>query len=97
MRQEYKLATFVIVVIIVLILATLIMILNPNKIFTGQAIEEFEHSSTKAICNETHCQDYEIRCKGDTLISQNPITGATIEKPENWTDPRNETDKDRLC
>lgn len=96
MREEYRLITFVIIIIIALISFGLILFLN-DRTPTGQAIEEFEHSLTKAICNETHCQDYEIKCKGNRLISQNQITGAIIEKPEDWIDPRNETDRDRLC
>lgn len=55
------------------------------------------HSWTKAICNETSCQDYQIFCDKDKLVKQTPITGAVIDMSENWTDPRNEGMKNRVC
>ncbi|MCX6750437.1 MAG: hypothetical protein NTZ83_03195 [Candidatus Pacearchaeota archaeon] len=57
----------------------------------------YNHSWTKAICNETHCQDYEIYCNGEQMIRQSPITGAVISIPKGWEDPRNETMRERVC
>ncbi len=58
---------------------------------------EYTHSWTKAICNETQCQDYEIYCNGNNLVRQVPITGAVISIPSGWVDPRNEKMRDRVC
>jgi hypothetical protein len=58
---------------------------------------DYPHSWTKAICNETSCQDYVINCSGERLIGQTPITGAVITLPKDWEDPRNETMRERVC
>jgi len=42
------------------------------------------------------CQDYEIYCKKDKLISIAPITGAVIQFNEDWQDPRTQEQKE-LC
>jgi len=65
---------------------------------TGKSTYDYTHSWTKAICNETHCQDYQIFCNREgELVNQIEITGAMFEIRENWIDPRNETDKGRVC
>lgn len=58
---------------------------------------EYTNSWTKAVCNETHCQDYVIYCDGDEFVRQSPITGAVISIPSGWEDPRDETMKERVC
>ena len=59
------------------------------------ARKENNYSYTKAFCNETnYCQDYEIKCDGEKIIEMAPITGATIQLPKNWEDPR---EKENLC
>lgn len=58
---------------------------------------EYTNSWTKAICNETHCQDYEIYCNGNEFIRQSPITGAVISIPSGWDDPREEEIRERVC
>jgi hypothetical protein len=63
----------------------------------GKSAYGYTHSWTKAICNETHCQDYEIFCDGDKLVRQSPISGAVIQIPKNWADPRNQTMQERVC
>ena len=56
------------------------------------------YSHTKAICNETnYCQDYHISCDEKRAIIIAPITGAVVQFPEDWKDPRNETEINRLC
>lgn len=97
MRQEYWLISFIVIIIIAIVSLFLMFFLDSNKPLTGQVIDEYEHSLTKALCNATHCQDYEIKCKGKILVSKNPLNGAVIEKPENWIDPRSEMDQNRLC
>jgi len=55
------------------------------------------YSQTKAVCNETnYCQDFQISCNEERAIMMAPITGAVIQLPENWTDSRNDLDKE-LC
>jgi hypothetical protein len=58
---------------------------------------DYNHSWTKAICNETHCQDYEIYCKDSEFVRQNLITGAVISIPKGWEDPRNDTMREKIC
>jgi hypothetical protein len=59
--------------------------------------KEYDYAWTKAICNETHCQDYEIICKDKKVISQNPISGAAITIDNDWDDPRDESFRNKLC
>jgi len=86
--------------ILILLGILIIFLLNPTLI-TGKAIKtetKNTYSYTKAICNETnYCQDYEIICEGEKVISTQPITGAAVQHPENWKDPRDEEMIDRLC
>lgn len=58
---------------------------------------DYIHYWTKAICNETHCQDYVIYCNGDEFVRKSPITGAVISIPPDWEDPRNKTMQKRVC
>ena len=72
----------------------------PNKItgkMTEKPAEIYLHSWTKAKCNESQCQDYEIYCNGDKFVNQTPITGAIINLSEGWVDPRNESFRNKLC
>lgn len=58
----------------------------------------YTHSYTKAICNsENYCQDYEIFCKNRNIVSISPITGASIQLPRNWEDPRSAEVINKLC
>lgn len=84
-------------IIISIILLILLISFKISGFVTGEVASENVYSWTKAICNETSCQDYEIFCKGNELINQTAITGAIMNIPENWIDPRNETNKERVC
>lgn len=65
---------------------------------TGKTVEKFQYSYTKAICNESNfCQDYEITCNGDEVISQTPITGAVLQQDSDWKDPRDEERINGFC
>jgi len=59
--------------------------------------KEYDMMWTKAICNDEFCQDYEIRCKDNKLISQTPITGAILVIDNNWEDPRPKEMQEELC
>ncbi len=85
--------------ILTILLALVILIIATSLIFANQKPSKLEYTNswTKAICNETHCQDYQIYCDKDEFVSQSPLTGAVIKIPENWEDPRNEEDRNRVC
>lgn len=68
-----------------------------SDLISDSSYSEYTHSWTKAICNETHCQDYEIYCNGNEFIRQSPITGAVISIPSGWDDPREEEIRERVC
>ena len=52
---------------------------------------------TKAICNATYCQDYEITCENDQMIGMEAITGAVMEISDDWSDPRTPKQINQLC
>jgi len=92
--------------IIILIGFILLLTINNQSIITGEVTKESEklpnelnkHSFTKAICDDKNfCQDYEIKCEGDTVRSISPITGAAVQFDESWTDPRTQEQIDKLC
>ena len=85
-----------IILIIIFIFTFLLINLNSKFQTTGKTIENpdkgriNEYSYTKAICNESNfCQDYEISCNKNEIISIKPVTGAVIQHSEDWNDPRN--------
>ncbi len=83
-----------------IILAVLIGILSMSLFnnITGNVSEELGYTYTTAICNSTSfCQDYEVKCKNNTLVNFNPITGSAIQFPENWEDPRKNNSMGGLC
>jgi hypothetical protein len=89
--------TKVIILGSVLILTIVIISFNISGYTSGEVNSNYPHSWTKAICNETQCQDYQIFCNGNELINKTAITGAVISIPKDWEDPRNKTMKDREC
>jgi len=91
----------IILLIIALILLICLLSFNISGFYfnnSNSSLEyDYNHSWTKAICNETQCQDYEIYCNGSDLVKQIPITGAVISVPKGWEDPRNETMREKVC
>jgi hypothetical protein len=87
-----------ILMILLVIFSSLIFFLffNFSNKITGKTTDSY-YLWTKAICNETHCQDYEIVCEGKNIISQTPVTGAIIEISNEWEDSRNENDREKFC
>ena len=76
-----------------LVLTIFLFYLNQN--ITTAALEN-SYFYTKAICNESnYCQDYEIYCKGSTIINTK-FTGNAVQFSLDWKDPRDEKDKE-LC
>jgi hypothetical protein len=94
-----KIKQKIIIATVGLILLIILMFINMPNLVTGKITSNnnYLHSWTKAICNETQCQDYEIYCNGNKLINQTAITGAVMNVPEDWIDPRNETNRERVC
>jgi hypothetical protein len=78
-------------ILVILIAVFLFFVIRPN--LTGKVIETYTY--TRAICNKSnYCQDHEITCKGNDLTSIKPITGAFIQHPKDWKDPRQQKE---LC
>jgi hypothetical protein len=93
-----KTPTIIIIVLTILILLIAFLSFRDLRFATAeQPSPEYTYSWTKAICNETQCQDYQIFCNEGKLVRQSPITGAVISIPNNWEDPRNETMRNRVC
>ncbi len=92
-----KKTTRIIAISIVLVLSIIFIYFKISGFATGGVISKDSYSWTKAICNETHCQDYQIFCNEDKLVRQTPVTGAVISISENWIDPRNEININRVC
>ena len=58
----------------------------------------YTHSQTKAFCDsENFCQDYQIFCRDKDFIGKIPITGAFIQLPKEFKDPRSEELRSSLC
>jgi hypothetical protein len=92
-----KITLKTVIIVLVLILLIVFISLKISGYLEEDSLYEYNHSWTKAICNETHCQDYEIYCKDDKFVRQSPITGAVMGIPKGWEDPRNETMRERVC
>ena len=87
----------IILTLIILVILITILALSTAQSNYIKIIPQYTHSHTKAICNsENLCQDYEIFCKNQEIIGMNP-TGAAIQFPENWEDPRDEEIRNSLC
>ena len=90
--------TMKIIAIISITLGTLLIFLafsnlTEQTVLTGQAVAD-RYTYTKAICNKTFCQDYEIVCENKEVVSMKP-TGKPIQLSEDWRDTRDE--KADLC
>lgn len=93
-----KSSTRIIIISVALILSVAFISFRTLNFATAeQPSPEYTHSWTKAICNETQCQDYLIFCNGNELINKTVINGAFIMLPKGWEDPRNETMRERIC
>lgn len=93
-----KKITIVLLLFLTLIGAIFLLYFNISRQGITGAIIINEYSYTKAICNETnYCQDYEISCKNGEVISKTPITGAEIQFPSDWKDPRDDEAINKLC
>jgi len=100
-----KKSLIVLIIIILFALSGILFFAVPFLLtspLTGQTIDNEENLSeytyTKAICDErNYCEDNEIKCRGNKVISITPITGAAVQFSEDWEDPRDEKEIERLC
>ena len=92
-----KIKIILIILILILTLTITLLIIQSQQNITGQAIRN-NYTFTKAICNNSnYCQDYEIICESNTLKEIRPITGAAVQYPETWKDPRTKEQIEKLC
>ena len=89
----------IITLLIILLIIISFYFLFLRREITGFVINSKDYYSyTKAICNETnYCQDYEIICENKKVVSIKPITGAAIQQPPNWKDPRDKDTIEKMC
>lgn len=87
----------IIISVLLILFGAIFLLLSRDQNISGAVISN-KYSYTKAICNETnYCQDYEIICEENKTISIRPMTGAFIQHPKSWKDPRLEEEKNKLC
>ena len=83
--------------VLLLILAGVLTFIS-SDLGNYMIVPKHTFSHTKAICTKDNfCQDYEIFCKNQEIISISPITGATIQFSKNWEDPRDEEIRGKFC
>jgi hypothetical protein len=101
-----KISLLIIALIIFLVVLLSIVFVNAQQIFlknlnASEKNEKFEKEYdfmwTKALCNDSFCQDYEIYCKRGKVVNQVPITGAILFIDENWEDPRPIEFQELMC
>jgi hypothetical protein len=83
-------------IILLIMMLILISFFFISKSITGKAVQAPSYTYTKAICNSTHCQDFEITCENNQARIT-PITGAIISIDENFKDPRTKQEIEKLC
>jgi len=92
-KMNKKILIFAILFLFILMSTALILSKNLTN-FNRPAI--FSH--TKAICNSTNfCIDYEIHCENEKITKMNPITGAVVQFPSTWQDPRDNLTRNKNC
>ena len=88
--------TMIIFLILIVLIGILIFSIFNLFQITGEVIIN-SYSYTKAVCNNSnYCEDYEVICGEGKLVSFTP-TGAAIQLPDEWKDPRDKESIDRLC
>lgn len=93
MKKTAKLITLIITLLILIGILSFYLFQN-YLIITGKAVvseeeKQYNYTYTKAVCDETHCQDYLITCDGSELLESTPITGM-VSHDADWEDPRDE-------
>ena len=87
---------FLSIVVIILVVSLIFSSFNIFQNVTGMAVIN-SYSYTKAICDENnYCEDYEINCYGNKVASMK-FTGAAVQNPFSWKDPRDKEAIEELC
>jgi len=92
--------TPMIFLIAVLVLLAGALVFSAIQIIQASQPKEIpsEYSYTKAICDENNvCQDHIVVCQGSQIVSTTPITGAVVQKSQNWKDPRDPRIINEFC
>ncbi len=86
------------IIALIILSGSMIFILT-NIISAEEKTPELKaYTYTKAICDDNNfCQDHIITCKGSALINNEPITGAFVQFPIKWKDPRSEKEINTFC
>lgn len=95
-----KITLLLISLLILLAVLLTIVFVNAQQIISQKMDSEkreYDMMWTKAICNDSYCQDYEIYCKNDELIDLKPITGAILVIDDDWRDPRPKEFRELMC
>ncbi len=94
-----KQLTKVIIILAVLIVSLALLSFNISGFIFNNSSADYEYTNswTKAICNETSCQDYIIYCNENEFVKQIPISGAVISISKDWEDPRDIEMRERVC
>ena len=86
--------------IFLILLTVLVVTFSISAYITIESFNEEKlnkYSYTTAICNDKICQDYFIECNGSEVITKTQITGAFINIPKNWNDPRPQELTEKFC
>jgi competence protein ComGC len=94
------LSKLIFILVVILILVTLFLLLSP--LFLSKNKEDFNktdyYSYTKAICDSNNfCEDYEITCENNELVSLKPLFNAGLQFSNIWKDPRDLNSDENLC
>jgi|TARA_B100000315_G_C14532033_1_gene566656 hypothetical protein len=94
--KKQKVIFYFIILLVFFILLFFVIFYYSN--LTGKIVEDISpYTFTKAVCNNSnYCEDYEVTCEGNNLVSFTP-TGAAIQLDKDWKDPRNDESIERLC
>ena len=84
MEKKIKNYKILISILLIILLTLIFLIAKISLNITGKTVKDFpERTFTKAICNKTYCQDYEIYCNENETLKVIPISGAIIENIKN--------------
>ena len=90
-------------ILLLIVLAGLILLLTFSfrSEITGEATKADsiikKYTYTTAICDGNKlCQDNIVECDGNNLVKITPISGAVVQQPQDWQDPRDNKTKE-LC
>ena len=88
--------TITLIVAIILSSILLISSYQENQANHNDFLDNYTY--TKAICDDNnYCQDNVVSCDGKNVVSITPITGAAVQMDDDWKDPREDEEINKLC